>query len=188
MAEIKIRNSKLEARPLKARSRRRRKKIRRRKKDKKESSNKFKFTEILLILSALGVVVFLVLLVINPNKEAAEARNLKRTADVSMILSYISSYANTVFSIPEEIPQSSECVQYGNEICKTGPFNCTDLVNMGFLSENNGDALVVMPNDPLYISVNGTGYFVSNNGNGSVTVCAPHAERNKEISFSKYIY
>ncbi len=46
--------------------------------------------------------------------------------------------------------------------------------------EENTDELVVMPNDPLYVSVNGTGYFVSHDGEGIVTVCAPHAERNEQ--------
>lgn len=155
----------------------------------KESPEKFKITEILLILSAVGIVVFLALLVINPNKEAADARNLKRSADVSTILSYISSYVsgkNTL--IPEQLPVSDSCVEFTHEICKTGPYNCTDLVNMEFLTEQNQESLVSMPNDPLYVSVNGTGYFITHDGSGKVTVCAPHAERSEQISFSKYMY
>ena len=81
-----------------------------------------------------------------------------------------------------------KCVEYGNEICKSGPFDCTDLVNMEFLIEEGSDALLVIPNDPLYISINGTGYFISQDGKGLVTVCAPHAERNQNISFSKQMY
>ncbi len=158
-------------------------------KEKKEPKNKLKITEIMLILSAVGIVIFLVLLAINPNKEAAEARNLKRSADISTILTYVSSFvvANDK-TIPTEIPKSMTCVEYTHEICKTGPYDCTDLVNMGFLTKEGDEELVNIPNDPLYISVNGTGYFISHDGGGSVTVCAPHAERNEQISFSKYMY
>lgn len=156
--------------------------------NKEKESNEIKFTEIMLILSAVGVLIFLVLLAINPKKEAAEARNLKRSADISTILTYVSSYANAYSNIPEEIPNSMKCVEYGNEICKSGPFDCSDLVNMEFLIEEGSDALLVIPNDPLYISINGTGYFISQDGKGLVTVCAPHAERNQNISFSKQMY
>lgn len=75
-----------------------------------------------------------------------------------------------------------------NEICKTGPFDCTDLVNMDFLANGKQEELINMPMDPLHISINGTGYFIFNDGAGLVTVCAPYAERNEKISFSKYLY
>lgn len=154
----------------------------------KEQKEKFKISEILFVFSAVGIVVFLALLAINPSKEAAEARNMKRSADVSTILTYVSAYVKINRDIPEEIPSSSTCVQFTHEICKTGPYDCTDMVDMNFLAERNGDQLVIMPTDPLYISANGTGYFISQDGKGSVTVCAPHAERNQKISFSKYMY
>lgn len=153
-----------------------------------DSPDRLRVTEIMLILSAVGIVVFLVLLAINPNKEAAEARNLRRSADISTILSYVSSYVEGKEVVPNEIPNSSQCVEFTHEICKTGPYNCTDLVSMGFLTEEDEEALVNIPNDPLYVSVNGTGYFISHDGEGIVTVCAPHAERNEQISFSKDMY
>ena len=157
------------------------------KKSREVNPNRFKFTEIMLVVSAVGIVIFLALLAINPSKEAAEARNLKRSADVAQILSYVSSYVNAQSEIPEAIPGSTECVEYGNEICKTGPFDCTDLVSMSFLIKDE-EELLVIPTDPQYISINGTGYFISQDSKGTVTVCAPHAERNEKISFSKYMY
>lgn len=156
--------------------------------EQKKESNKFNFLEILIIISALAVVVMLVLLAINPNKQAAEARNMQRKADVSMILSQVSSYVLRNYHIPSEIPTTKSCVEYMNEICKTGPYDCTDLVNMSFLNQVNTEELVIMPNDPEHISINGTGYYIFNDGSGVITVCAPYAERNEEISFSKYMY
>ncbi len=88
----------------------------------------------------------------------------------------------------EEIPISDKCVYFTHEICKTGPYKLLDLVDMSFLTEESSDQLVIMPTDPLYISANGTGYFISQDGKGNVVVCAPHAERNEKISFSKYMY
>lgn len=153
-----------------------------------ESKERLKLTEFLLILSAVGVVIFLALLYINPNKEASEARNLRRSADVSTILSYVSSYYDREKILPEEIPNSKNCVEYRNEICKSGPYNCKDLVNMSFLTKDNSETFLSMPSDPLHISINGTGYFISNVGEGEIKVCAPYAERNHEISFSIHLY
>jgi len=155
-------------------------------KEKKESEN-FKVLDILVVFSAIVVVVMLGLLAINPSKEASEARNLKRSADVSSILSFVSSYTNQKGVIPEAIPKSAVCVDFGNEICKSGPYDCTDLVDMSFLQGSNSDELVTMPEDPLYVSINGVGYYISQNEK-YVTVCAPHAERNEKISFSKLMY
>jgi len=156
-------------------------------KEKEPKEEKFNILEILVVLSAFVVIGLLALLAINPSKEAAEARNMKRTADVSTILSHVSAYNNQYAEIPEQIPKSDICVNFGNEICKSGPYNCTDLVNMTFLSRED-EELVVMPQDPLYISINGTGYYISQDSKGYVTVCAPYAERNEKISFSKIMY
>ena len=66
----------------------------------KKVNEKFKVTEILFVLSAVGVVVFLALLAINPSKEAAEARNLKRSADISTIpVSYTHLTLPTIYSV-----------------------------------------------------------------------------------------
>jgi hypothetical protein len=156
--------------------------------EKEGKKENFKILEILVVLSAVTVVGLLALLAINPSKEAAQARNMKRSADIASVLAAVSSWSNKNGKLPEEIPTSQICVDYGSEICKTGPYDCTDLVNMSFLSNGNSDELVQMPQDPLYVSINGTGYYISQNGLGYVTVCAPHAERNEKISFSKMMY
>lgn len=154
----------------------------------KKESGGFKLLEILVILSAFVVIGLLVLLAVNPNKEAAEARNVKRIADVSSILTMVSSYARQYGEIPEVIPVNESCVYYGNEICKSGPYDCTDLVKMSAIYTEDDGELVVIPEDPLYISINGTGYYIAQGKEGLVTVCAPHAERNEKISFSKLMY
>ncbi|HCC67716.1 TPA: hypothetical protein DEP90_00680 [Patescibacteria group bacterium] len=148
----------------------------------------YTFIEILVVISAIGVVVVLALLAINPGKEGAEARNLQRQADISYILTEVSAYSRANQEIPYEIPVTYECVVLGNEICKIGPYDCEDLVNLSILNDPDSENVTQMPTDPLYISVNGTGYYIFQDGEGGVTVCAPYAERNKEISFTKYLY
>lgn len=153
--------------------------------EKKES--RFNILEILVVFSAVAVVGLLGLLAINPSKESAEARNLQRSADISTILSYLTAYVGGTMTIPEQIPKTKTCVEYMNEICKSGPYNCTDLVNLNFLNGGSEEVLII-PQDPKHISINGTGYFVFQEESGKVTVCAPYAERSEEISFSKFLY
>ena len=113
-----------------------------------------------------------------------------RTADISTILSSISTYTNKTGEIPEVIPVTDKCVSFGNEICKLGPYNCIDMVDLSILNnEEEGEEIVVsIPSDPMNSSVNGTGYYIIQDGVGTVTVCAPYAERGAEIVFEKYLY
>ncbi|MDD3475087.1 MAG: hypothetical protein PHP08_04315 [Candidatus Dojkabacteria bacterium] len=156
--------------------------------DIKPKKNKYSIFEILVVLSAVGVVVVLALLAINPGKEGAESRNAQRRADISYILAEVVMYSKNKASIPTTIPTSDECVGFNQEICKTGPYDCTEYVDLSFLNDPESDDVTQMPTDPLYISVNGTGYYISQDGRGSITVCAPYAERNEEITFTKYLY
>jgi type II secretory pathway pseudopilin PulG len=149
---------------------------------------RYSIFEILVVLSAIGVVAVLALLAINPGKEGAESRNAKRRADTSYILAEVTMYSKSKGSIPNIIPTSQQCVAFNQEICKTGPYNCSEFVDLSFLNDPNSDNVTQMPTDPLYISVNGTGYYISQDGIGSITVCAPYAERNEEITFTKYLY
>lgn len=144
--------------------------------------------EILVVLSAIGVVVVLAMLAINPGKKGAEARNAQRMADISYILAEVTMYSKKKASIPTVIPTSDQCVGFNQEICKTGPYDCSEFVDLSFLNDPNSDNITQMPTDPLYVSINGTGYYISQDGRGSITVCAPYAERNEEITFTKYLY
>jgi type II secretory pathway pseudopilin PulG len=154
----------------------------------KPKKKKYSFLEIAVVFSAIGVVIALALLAINPSKQGAEARNIQRQADISYILNQVSAYSKSRAGIPDEIPITQECVVYGNEICKIGPYECEDYVDLSILNKTDSDDIIQMPTDPLYISINGTGYYIYQNGEGAITTCAPYAERNKQISFTKYLY
>lgn len=149
---------------------------------------KYRLFEIAIVISAITVVVTLALLAINPGKKGSEARNLQRQADISYILNLVSSYSRTSKGIPDEINITDDVVVFGNEICKIGPYDCEDYTDLNFLNRSTTQDNISIPTDPLYISVNGTGYYINQDGNGSITVSAPYAERNQEISFTKYLY
>lgn len=153
-----------------------------------KKEKKFSVLDGLIILSAFVVVGLLAYMVINPDKEDSDVRNVHRSADISSVLTSVVGYTKTHGEISEEIPFSENCVSYGNEICKSGATECTDMVDLSFLSSTNTDDLFSVPVDPQNLSINGTGYYIYHNGEGMITVCSPYAERNVKISFSKYIY
>lgn len=156
----------------------------------KKEEKGFSILDFLVIIAAFFVIAFLGYLVLNPDKEGADKRNIHRSADVSSILTSISSYIGESGEIPDSIPVNNNCVGVENEICKIGPYNCKGLVDLSFLAEGeNGENKVLsIPADPSSKSVNGTGYYISQDGQGGVTVCAPYAERNVEISFTKSVF
>lgn len=149
----------------------------------------FTILDSLVIIAALCVVAFLGYLVLNPEKEGAESRNIHRSADISSVLTTLSTYISNTREIPQAIPVSSECIFIGNEICKMGPYDCKGLVDLSFLSDmvSGESSVLTLPSDPASKSLNGTGYYVSHDGNGNLTVCAPYAERNVEVSFTKFV-
>ncbi len=159
-------------------------------KEEKQAKKGILILDYLVILCALFVVAFLGYLVINPQKEGAESRNDARSADISMILSAVVAYTSQRGEIPEIIPTGQECVKFGNEICKLGPYDCVGMVDLSVLnSEKKGEEIVTsIPSDPTNKSTNGTGYYITQDGNGTVTVCAPYAERGEPIVFEKYLY
>lgn len=155
---------------------------------KKVSSEGFSFLDFFVIISAFFVIAFLGYLVLNPDKQGADERNVHRSADISSILTSLSNHINSTGEIPDNIPVNKECVAVGNEICKIGPYNCKGLVDLSFLADPAKENVLSLPSDPVSKSVNGTGYYISQDGQGNVTVCAPYAERNVQISFTKYVF
>jgi hypothetical protein len=150
----------------------------------------FSVLDFLVIISAFFVIGFLGYLVLNPQKEGADERNIHRSADIASILTSMSNHIKESGEIPDVIPVNNQCLAVGNEICKIGPYDCNGLVDLSFLSNSaseNGSILSV-PVDPSSKSVNGTGYYISQDGQGNITICAPYAERNVDISFSKFVF
>jgi hypothetical protein len=69
-----------------------------------------------------------------------------------------------------------------------GPYDCSEYVDLSFLNDPSSEEIVKIPTDPQYLSTEGTGYYIVQDGSGGLTVCAPYAERGEDISFTKYLY
>lgn len=137
----------------------------------------FTLLEILVVVAAISLLAGIVIVSLNPSKQLAETRNAQRRVDVNTILNGIYQYAIDAGSLPASITTST------TNICKTGG-SCAGLIDLAVLT-TNGTYLVGMPTDPTGSSTNGTGYFVSRNANGRVTVTAPSAEQGATITVTR---
>lgn len=152
---------------------------------------KYLLLDILLGVSVALVVAALGYMVLNPDKEASDLRNAQRNKDITNIATIVANYVQKAGSIPASIRINRVCADYGNEICKTNATNCDSYVNLSEVLNSNTEAAKIgaMPTDALTGgSDNGTGYYISQDGNGNILVCAPHAERNATISVKRFVY
>lgn len=138
----------------------------------------FTLLEILLVVAAIAILAGIVIVAINPTKQLGDTRNAQRRADVNTILNGVYQYSiDNKGATPSAITTSS------TEICKTGG-SCSGLADLSILT-TNGRYLVSMPIDPSSNSTNGTGYFISRDVNGRITVNAPSAEQGQSISATR---
>jgi prepilin-type N-terminal cleavage/methylation domain-containing protein len=90
----------------------------------KKYTNKKGFTllEILLVITLIGILASIVLIAINPNRQLAEARNLKRFDDITKINQALEDYFVVNKAYPTGVTQSYQ------DICPpSGGSNCVDL-------------------------------------------------------------
>lgn len=139
----------------------------------------FTLIEILLVVAAIAILAGIVIVAINPAKQLGDTRNTQRRSDVNAILSASSQYAldnNGV--LPAGILASS------TEVCATGAASCTGLVDLSVLTVNS-KYITAIPSDPQKVTVGGTGYFISKDANGRLTVTAPLAEQGAVITLTR---
>lgn len=138
----------------------------------------FTLLEILLVVGAIAIIAGIVILAINPSKQLAETRNAQRRVDVNTILNGVYQYAiDNNGSLPASITTTA------TGVCKTGG-TCTGLIDLSVLTASS-TYLVSMPIDPTGSTTHGTGYNISRNANGRVTVAAPSAEQSATISVTR---
>jgi prepilin-type N-terminal cleavage/methylation domain-containing protein len=133
----------------------------------------FTLLEILLVVTAIAILAGIVIVALNPNYQLGLTRNSQRKTDVGTILNAIYQYSlDNNGSLPTGI-QTGGCIAgfTGAQICKTGG-TCAGLTDLSSLTAS-GKYLVAMPTDPSGSGTNNTGYFVTKDANGRVTVCAP---------------
>jgi type IV pilus assembly protein PilA len=150
----------------------------------KQNKKGFTLLEVLLVVAIIAVLAGIVIIAINPGKNLGDTRNSQRQADVTTILNGVYQYSlDNNGSLPTGITTTS------TEICATGASSCTGLVDLSTVTAN-GKYLVSIPKDPqcgtgTVCAANGTGYKVSKDANGRITVTAPSAEQSKTISVTR---
>jgi hypothetical protein len=142
-------------------------------------------TQGLLLVGALALVILIAIVITNPAQKLAQARNDQRTEDVAAIANALTEYAvANEGALPQEIPVSAQCEDGSNEICRTGGADCSNKVVLSSLTKEE-KFLVSIPVDPQQKDSKGTGYNIVQNESGRVTICAPRAELDVEISTTK---
>jgi type IV pilus assembly protein PilA len=145
----------------------------------------FTLIEILLVVAAIAILAGIVILAINPSKQLGDTRNAQRRADVNTILNAVYQYAiDNGGVIPAGVVSSTCATVPTTEICKTGVTCSGGLVDLSALTASE-KYLVSIPVDPTATSTIGTGYRISKNSNGRITVCAPIAEQGATISIKR---
>lgn len=147
-----------------------------------KASNKKGFTlvEVLLVVVIIAILAAIVIVAINPARQISQANNAQRSADVKAMIDAVHEYAiDNRGALPAGITTTATVVGSG-----TGQIDiCGDLVPT-YIAE--------MPFDPTatgaaYTSCTtyNTGYNISSDANGRVTVAAPSAELSETISVTR---
>lgn len=143
-----------------------------------KSKKGFTLIEVLLVIAIIAILAGIVIIAVNPSKQLADTRNAQRRADVTTILN--ATYQYTVDNggvLPVTITTTPTA------ICATGG-TCTGLIDLSVLT-TNGKYIVTIPKDPSSGTVNSTGYNISKDVNGRLTIVAPSAENSVTISVTR---
>ncbi len=160
-------------------------------------SQGFTLLEILLVVAAIAILAGIVILAINPSKQLGDTHNAARKAAVREINNAIQQYVIDHGSLPNKADWVGTDTY---TICRTGqdPNDClggivlnkNKLINTAyadnatiFLSDltDNGTYLTQLPIDPE-ASIDNSGYEISKDSRGHVTVSAPLSENGVVIS------
>jgi len=140
----------------------------------------FTLVEILLVIVIIAILAAIVIVAINPGRQISQANNTQRSSDVTTLLNATYQYGmDNRGVLPSEITTTPTVVGSG-----TGQIDvCSYLVPT---------YIVAMPFDPtatgaLYTSCTtyDTGYNISVDANGRLTVSAPSAELSETITVSR---
>lgn len=143
----------------------------------------FTLIEILLVIAIMAILAAIVIVAINPSKQFGEAQNVQRQSDVRAILDGIIQYSlDNAGALPGNIPVGSTCLASGVDICKVDTI-CTGVSLDALIVERK--YLTDLPNDPVAADGSVTGYLVSKNSYGRVSVCAQESYNDKEIVVTK---
>jgi prepilin-type N-terminal cleavage/methylation domain-containing protein len=141
----------------------------------------FTLIELLLVIGIIAILASIVIVAINPTKQLGDARDAQRRSDVNTILNAVYQYAiDNEGALPGNIPTTTS-----KGICKVTAIgaNCYNGVNLRVLT---GAYLVSIPTDPQAGTTGtGTNYTIVQDANGRITVAAPDAEQDTNISVTR---
>lgn len=130
----------------------------------------FTLIEVLLVIAILAILAAVVIIAINPGKQIAEAQDSQRRSDVRTILNAVQQYAlDHAGQFPTELPPGEDCLLEGLDICQ-GDILC-DGISLADLFLNQV-YLTSIPSDPVASDTEITGYRISVNEGGRVSVCS----------------
>ena len=140
----------------------------------------FTLVEILLVIVIIAILAAIVIVAINPGRQISQANNTQRSSDVTTILNATHQYGiDNRGVLPTAITATPTVVGSG-----TGQINICSLLVPTYIA--------AMPFDPtadgaLYTSCTtyDTGYTISVDTAGRLTVSAPSAELSETISVTR---
>ncbi len=144
----------------------------------KNKNSGFTLIEMLLVVALIAVLVGIVIIAINPNKQLGDARNAVREVNLSTIADSVYQYM-----IDGNGPPALPITSTSTEICQTDALTCVGMIDMTPITLKR-KYLTSMPVDPLVRQGNGTGYFIHREDN-RILLEAPYAEQGKTIEVIK---
>lgn len=142
----------------------------------------FALLEALLIIAILAILAGIIIIAVNPGKQLEDTRNSQRQADITTILNAVHQY-----SLDNDEALPADITETATEICAATSTNCNKLVDLSVVIAGE-KYITSIPKDPQCNTIcapNGTGYKISKNSNGRVTVSAPAAEGGRSISATR---
>ena len=151
-------------------------------KEKIKNKKAFTLLEIMLAIILIGILISIALVSINPNRQLSQARNTERVAEVNRLYDAIERYMSDNGLYPFDIDFTEKT------ICNTGSKSSTDTLSPSNLCEGKADLRVLVPKyiDSIPTDPAGSLYKVRiNSNNNEVSLLAPDAELNEDVSINK---
>lgn len=147
------------------------------------AGNGFTLIELLVVIGILGILLAIVLIAINPAAQFAQAQNTARRNDVNTIINAVHQYAADhkgnltplgLTATPTEISDAA-----GGDICA---LLVPDYVSLFPVDPDTGTGAALPETDCEPADTYNTGYEISQDTGGRVTVSAPDAEAVRGVT------
>jgi prepilin-type N-terminal cleavage/methylation domain-containing protein len=143
--------------------------------------NGFTLLELLIVIAIIGVMSTVLMMVINPAKQLAKARDSERKSDIYAIVSAIDRYATEHSGTLPDTDGDPDTNNFPTSpVCIGGGSPCFDLANSGEIGETIvPEYMYEIPYDPKTGDATDTGYDVYVDSNGYI-----HASATGEVETS----